>query len=151
MPTPNLFSTVIKANSLQTASWLKEPGTYSMTLQSVKETTTATSGTPCLRVTYISNDKTQMVTDSVLFTDNGVIGIEKYLQASGIDLRDLGDTEIDLFDVVNNLKGREFQVVTERIDDGRIVVRGLRQPKDRNLKAVVRTNAIQPSDAKSAG
>ena len=63
-------------------------------------------------MTYISNDKKQMVTDSVLFTDNGVIGIEKYLQASGIDLNTLGDTEIDLFDVVNNLKGREFQVVS---------------------------------------
>ncbi len=151
MPTPNMFSTVIKANSIVTASWLKEPGTYLMTLQSVKETTTATSGTPCLRVTYLTSDKKQMVTDSVLFSDNGIIGIEKYLQAANIDLNNLGDTEIDLFDVVNNLKGREFQVVTERIDDGRVVVRGLRQPQARNLKAVVRTNAIQPSDAKDAG
>ena len=144
------FNTVIAAKSLKTASWIEEPGSYDMTLQSVRQTHTATSGTPCLRMTYLNSDRSKMVTDSVLFTDNGVVGFDKYARLAGIDLA--AEAEIDLLAVIESLKGKTFKVTCERIEDGRIVVRNVGKPTADNRKlTVVSTNAIKPASAKDAG
>jgi|GEM_PF-6453913 len=144
------FNTVMSAKSIKTATWVNEPGDYDMTLQSAKMTHTATSGTPCIRTTYLNADRTLMVTDSVLITDNGVVGFDKYARLAGVDLS--VEAEIDLFAVIESLKGRTFKVTCERIDDGRIVVRNVGKPAAENRKlTVVSTNAIKPASAKDAG
>lgn len=143
------FNTVFRASSIKSASWLKTAGTYTMTLKSCKETHTSTSGTPCIRATFITGDGTQMVTDSVLFTDKGIVGFDKYLRFAGIDLDSLGDKEINVLTIMEDLIGTEMAVKTVKIEDGRVVVRDLSTPAPRNVK-VVKASSVKPARAKKA-
>ena len=144
------FNTVMSAKSIKTAAWVAEPGDYDMTLQSVKTTHTTTSGTPCIRTTYLNEDRTLMVTDSVLITDNGVVGFDKYARLAGVDLT--AEADIDLLAVIESLKGKTFKVTCVKIEDGRIVVRNVGKCAAENRKlTVVSTNAIKPASAKDAG
>lgn len=144
------FNTVFAAKSIRTAAFIKTAGTYDMTLQTVKQTHTATSGTPCLRVTFINTDKTLMTTDSVLLSENGVIGFDKYARLAKVNLE--ADEEIDLLATIESLKGRVFKVTCDAIEDGRVVVRNVELVTSEARKLmVVSTNAIKPASAKDAG